>query len=118
MLEEVFGARLLEQLQLFQLQVLVENGFASSITGSPVTYSGGGGGSTLSNTPVKGTGESGGGGNGGAATGCVATSGTVNTGSGGGGAINPAASGTEAQVLLLLEHQQVLEFQQVQAQIL
>lgn len=60
------------------------NGSSSSITGSSVTYAGGGGGGTRGNNGGSaGAGGSGGGGAGGATGG--GTSGTTNTGSGGGG---------------------------------
>jgi len=57
------------------------NGTASSITGSSVTYAGGGGGSI----GTAGSGGTGGNGGGGAGGGTPATAGTVNLGGGGGG---------------------------------
>jgi hypothetical protein len=60
-------------------------GVAVSITGSSITYAGGGGGGNGSSTGNGGTGGSGGGGNGGT-NGTNATAGTANLGAGGGGA--------------------------------
>ena len=62
------------------------NGATTSITGSPVTRSGGGGGGSSSSAPSNSTGGPGGGGIGvGPGT---STAGTVNTGGGGGGGSN------------------------------
>lgn len=74
------------------------NGTASSITGSSVTYAGGGGGATdngIGATYTAGTGGAGGGGNGGSGkAGTQATSGSANTGGGGGGAgVQPTSNG-------------------------
>ena len=67
------------------------NGLATSISGSSVTYAGGGGGSSYANYG-RGSGGSGGGGNGSKGTDgpAVGSAGTVNTGSGGGGSSHPA----------------------------
>ena len=62
-------------------------GATTSITGSPVAYSGGGGGSGYNHITV-GTGGTGGGGNAGTAGGGAGT-GTANTGGGGGGGFQP-----------------------------
>jgi hypothetical protein len=59
------------------------NGLASSITGSSVTYAGGGGGSALTVAGTSGTGGTGGGGNGG--ENANGSAGTANLGGGGGG---------------------------------
>lgn len=66
-------------------------GTASSITGSSVTYAGGGGGGVYT-TGTTGTGGSGGGGNGGAPNGNNGIAGTANTGGGGGGASGGGAT--------------------------
>jgi hypothetical protein len=58
-------------------------GLASSITGSSVTYAGGGGGSCLTTSGTPGTGGTGGGGNGG--ENANGSAGTANLGGGGGG---------------------------------
>lgn len=63
------------------------DGFASSITGSSVTYAGGGGGGYYYGS--SGTGGSGGSGGGGAAN----VSGTANTGGGGGGGVGSSGGG-------------------------
>jgi hypothetical protein len=70
-------------------------GLASSITGSSVTYAGGGGGSLYtSGYSSYGQGGIGGGGNGGRDQDSYAgTAGTVNTGGGGGGAISASTAG-------------------------
>ena len=65
------------------------NGTASSISGTSVTYAGGGGGSVFSGT-AGGAGGAGGGGTGGE-SGTEGTAGTVNTGGGGGGGNNIGA---------------------------
>lgn len=66
------------------------NGLANLITGTSVTYAGGGGGGTDGSSPTYpgsgGVGGTGGGGSGGKADAIQATSGLVNTGGGGGGA--------------------------------
>lgn len=71
------------------------NGTANSISGSSVTYAGGGGGGT--NVGTNGTGGTGGGGNAGAS----ATAGTANLGGGGGGGntTGGAAGGTGVVIL-------------------
>ena len=79
------------------------NGYASSITGSSVTYAGGGGGGTFYSS--YGTGGTGGGGNGGAnSTSTVATDGTDGKGGGGGGGRGntsaAGASGGDGVVIL------------------
>ena len=72
------------------------NGRASSITGSSVTYAGGGGGAGNS---TAGTGGTGGGGRG--QDGTASANGTVNTGGGaGGGSSSPARSGGKGVVIL------------------
>jgi hypothetical protein len=58
-------------------------GLASSITGTSITYAGGGG---AGGNPTSGTGGTGGGGSGASAAAQNATAGTINTGGGGGGA--------------------------------
>ena len=70
-------------------------GSASSITGSSVTYAGGGGASLYSSGySGYGAGGTGGGGNGGRDQDSFAgTAGTINTGGGGGGAISASAAG-------------------------
>ena len=73
-------------------------GVATSITGSSVTYAGGGGGGGRKNTNVTtggagGAGGGGTGGNGGDVGSPVGSSGTVNTGSGGGGGGGAASAG-------------------------
>ena len=69
-------------------------GLPNSISGSSVTYAGGGGGGCyVAGTSVPGAGGSGGGGNGGVFTGGAGFPGTANTGGGGGGA-TPTASST------------------------
>jgi hypothetical protein len=60
-------------------------GIANSITGTSVTYAGGGGGSNSGVGGTGGTGGAGGGGNGGTRSNNNATAGTANTGGGGGG---------------------------------
>ncbi len=66
-------------------------GSASSITGSSVTYAGGGGGS---GGATRGTGGTGGGGAGGQGTGSLAAvAGTANTGGGGGGSYSSSIAG-------------------------
>ena len=60
-------------------------GIANSITGTSVTYAGGGGGSNSGSGGTGGTGGAGGGGNGGTRSNNNATAGTANTGGGGGG---------------------------------
>jgi hypothetical protein len=79
------------------------NGTASSITGSSVTYAGGGGGGT-GGSQTTGTGGTGGGGNG-ANNGAVGTIGTVNTGGGAGGSgylPNHAAGATGGKGVVIL----------------
>ena len=63
------------------------NGTASSITGSPLNYAGGGGGGAGDTGSTGGAGGLGGGGNGAGAA-VVGTAGTANTGGGGGGGAN------------------------------
>jgi hypothetical protein len=82
-------------------------GSPNSITGSAVTYAGGGGGSNYSTT--GGTGGAGGGGNGGPA-GTNGSPGTVNTGGGGGGrapfsGCGPAGSGGSGIVIIRYKYQ-------------
>jgi len=76
-------------------------GSASSVTGSSVTYAGGGGGEAESGT--AGAGGSGGGGNGSLRSGTGSTAGTANTGGGGGGgdniARNPAQGGSGVVII-------------------
>jgi len=74
-------------------------GTASSITGSSVTYAGGGGGGAWTGF-TGGTGGSGGGGNGGVNSGTAATAGTANTGGGGGGGGGTGANGGSGIVVL------------------
>ncbi len=71
-------------------------GLAVSITGSSVTYAGGGGGGG------GGTAGSGGSGGGGAGNTTTATAGTANTGSGGGGAQGTSGAGGSGVVILRL----------------
>jgi hypothetical protein len=67
-------------------------GTASSITGSSVTYAGGGGGGGDASVPTTpGSGGAGGGGAGAGTTGGTGTAGTANTGGGGGGSGNTNA---------------------------
>ena len=72
------------------------NGLANSITGSAVTYAGGGGGGHRSSSGSAGSGGSGGGGNG-TAMGSVGQAGTANLGGGGGA---PNGSGGSGVVIL------------------
>ena len=77
-------------------------GTASSITGSSVTYAGGGGGGAGAGY-TGGTGGSGGGGNGGVDSGANGTSGTANTGGGAGGnryAATAASNGGSGVVII------------------
>jgi hypothetical protein len=75
------------------------NGVATSITGSSVTYAGGGGGGGGGGNPaLRGTGGTGGGGQGGHTTGI--TAGTVNTGGGGGGGAGAGAAGGSGIVII------------------
>jgi hypothetical protein len=67
-------------------------GVAVSITGSSVTYAGGGGGCSNSTNGSGGTGGAGGGGNGATYTSANATAGTANTGGGAGGSGNGGSS--------------------------
>ena len=67
-------------------------GSANSITGSPVSYSGGGGGGVRFNG-TAGSGGTGGGGAGGSGCGVSGTAGTANTGGGGGGSGRGSANG-------------------------
>jgi hypothetical protein len=80
------------------------NGRAVSITGSSVTYAGGGGGSCVNdaNGRFVATGGTGGGGNGGRGSTNAAANGTVNTGGGGGGEsqnVNGALGGSGVVIL-------------------
>jgi len=61
------------------------DGLANTITGSSVTYAGGGGGGSSGAGHAGGTGGSGGGGNGAPGPGGTGNAGTTNTGGGGGG---------------------------------
>ena len=61
------------------------NGLANSISGSSVTYAGGGGGGCSNGGGAGGTGGTGGGGTGGTASNGTGTNATANTGGGGGG---------------------------------
>jgi hypothetical protein len=75
------------------------NGVATSISGSSVTYAGGGGGSGYVSASSGGSGGGGAGGYGGSGLG--ATSGTANTGSGGGGnTTNPTGAGGSGIVIV------------------
>ena len=67
-------------------------GATSSITGSPVTYAGGGGGASSVYGGTNGTGGAGGGGGG--VQGANGTDGTANTGGGGGGSSHPGSGFT------------------------
>ena len=86
------------------------NGATTNITGSPVTRTGGGGGSNAGNAnPSRaGNGGPGGGGDGGIAQGPIAraaVAGTVNTGSGGGGDHgNPGASGAGGSGIVVIRY--------------
>jgi hypothetical protein len=79
-------------------------GLASSITGTSITYAGGGGGG---GNVTAGTGGTGGGGAGAAGAGVNATAGTENTGGGGGatcGGTIPATSGRGGSGIVILRY--------------
>jgi hypothetical protein len=78
-------------------------GTASSITGSSVTYAGGGGGGVYT-TGTAGTGGSGGGGNGGAPNGNNGIAGTANTGGGGGGASGGGCGGAGGSGVVIISY--------------
>ena len=81
------------------------SGTSSSISGSSVTYAGGGGGAAGNNgTGSVGSGGSGGGGNGGT-NGVTAGSGTNNRGSGGGGAVGSGGNaGTGGSGIVIISY--------------
>ena len=83
------------------------NGVASSITGSPVTRSGGGGGGAGPGSLPGGAGGTGGAGNGGGGPGAPPTTGvagTANTGGGGGGSGNATTGGDGGKGVVIIRY--------------
>ena len=78
------------------------NGIAVSITGTSVTYAGGGGGSPANSSNTAGTGGTGGGGNGSNST--TGAAGTVNLGGGGGGGAYPALGGSGGSGIVIIRY--------------
>ncbi len=77
-------------------------GLASSISGSSVTYAGGGGGGSYGG--AAGTGGAGGGGNGNNSFGGTGTAGTANLGGGGGGGGDQGAGGSGGSGIVIISY--------------
>ena len=81
------------------------NGVSNSITGTAVTYGGGGGGSFGQyGNPTTPNGGTGGGGSGGNSTPTAATAGAANTGGGGGGGWNGAAGASGGSGIVVIRY--------------